>query len=549
MYENIGTMANEMLNNLDEIIFGNNDTVESGILYSTKEVQKLLFQLNSEPYGDGDTMDTFIVDYFPHYIGFEFFYESNLKFVEETLGNPYFNSIIGMVTQTFDMGYIFDSVRLGTFSIIPLFLDVYVIKINDQFFNSIDKIVEKLFLLGSIIFIIGFIAVSWLIVMILNVKKNIQFTYSLLSMIDPVYYQDMQNVMNLFYGKTSGSIQINQNIQRTFNEIESHVPECPLELNGDLYIVSISDQLIEMWNLNEEHVIGSHMKYILTFKDESIYNQLARQANGSITKAKPINHCASIIINDTKKEMNVDFTSYYVSRNKNIKLVLMFKDTLNMEKETISVEEMTERNNDIKTNMIPEKLRSKIDLNSDIKHFSSHYLFFTAIEIMSMKEYMNDHAANETRKYFKNFENKIIEACNSQENDICYLKKIGNVFIVGFNFVQQKANFYNPAQVACDFVKNMNSYALSNHYVIRSGAVTSKSASTILMDKNTFKFDIYSNKIKALLLLLKSGLKYDFIIPQKMKSFIPLSMQSNFNETEIVHANMKSERGYKFYYE
>lgn len=40
MYENIGTMANEMLNNLDEIIFGNNDTVESGILYSTKEVQK-----------------------------------------------------------------------------------------------------------------------------------------------------------------------------------------------------------------------------------------------------------------------------------------------------------------------------------------------------------------------------------------------------------------------------------------------------------------------------------------------------------------------------
>ena len=133
MYENIGTMANEMLNNLDEIIFGNNDTVESGILYSTKEVQKLLFQLNSEPYGDGDTMDTFIVDYFPHYIGFEFFYESNLKFVEETLGNPYFNSIIGMVTQTFDMGYIFDSVRLGTFSIIPLFLDVYVIKINDHF--------------------------------------------------------------------------------------------------------------------------------------------------------------------------------------------------------------------------------------------------------------------------------------------------------------------------------------------------------------------------------------------------------------------------------
>lgn len=167
--------------------------------------------------------------------------------------------------------------------------------------------------------------------MIINLKKVVQFSLSLLSMADPSYVHEMQNIMNLFYGQTSGTIQINQMIQRTYNEIESLVPECPLELDSQMKIMFISQKLIDLWELNEEQTIGSHLSLILSFTDETIFDEL-ENATGQKHSKEPKRYNTSIILNASKKVIDVSFTSLIVSNSKGTKLVLMFSNNLDSEK-------------------------------------------------------------------------------------------------------------------------------------------------------------------------------------------------------------------------
>ena len=138
--------------------------------------------------------------------------------------------------------------------------------------------------------------------------------------------------------------------------------------------------------------------------------------------------------------------------------------------------------------------------------------------------------------------------CNSKDRDSICLKKIGNIFIIGFNFIQQITNFYQSTQNACTFIRDINSFAISNNYEIRSCMASAKSATSLLISKSTLKFDVYSNKIKIMISLLKSAQKYELIIQPKMKDFISPEIISEIEEVEITQFNSDSEWGYKINY-
>lgn len=536
----------QMAGTLDQVIFGSTDYPQKGILFSTPEILELLTQVNGNPYGPNDTVTDLDLRLFPHFVGLELFYESNVKLVEKIISdaNYSFFSIKSLIDG--DIKSIFTSASLGTYSLVPLFLDVYIEKTEDLFNSSMDNINLILFMLGIGLFVLGILAIAWLNVMIMNVKKTVQFALSLLSMVDPIYVQEMQNVMNLFYGKTSGAVQTNQTLQRTFNEVESLVPERPLELNGQLLINSINDKLIEMWELDPEQIKGSHISLILTFNDKTVLNELTQQANGSSHPKQPRHYDTSITLNASKRVINVSFTSYYVPKSKETKLVLMFMSNLNPEEKGKNIDQIIQENNDIKIEAVPEAFRQKIDLQSDRTSFTSHYLVFNAIELLNFDEFASVHSAKETVSFFKKFEDKLKEMCNNSNIDATFLKKIGNTFIVGFNFIQQNTNYYKSAQDSYDFTKELNSFANANNYEMRSCSTFTKSATSMLLSKNTLKFDVYSDEIQSLLLMIKSSEKDKLLIPAKMRDFMPPNISSEAEEAEIIQYNKDSEWGYKF---
>ncbi|KAK8852747.1 hypothetical protein M9Y10_017737 [Tritrichomonas musculus] len=546
IYRGINYISMQMANTLDQVIFGSTDEPEKGILYSTPEVLDLLTQSNGNPYGDGDTIEELDIQKFPHFVGFELFYETNLKFVEAIISDPTFNSIYEfLVTQKFDLTTIFTSVKLGTFSLVPNFLEVYVHRTDELFNNSMDEINLILFLLGAGLFVVGILAIAWLNVMINNVKKTVQFSLSLLSMVDPNYVQEMQNVMNLFYGKTSGTVQTNQTLQRTFNEVESLVPECPLELNNQMHIVSINEKLIDMWELDPEQLTGTHISLILTFNDEDVLEKLIQQANGQSHPKEPRYYETSITLNASKKVINVSFTSHYVPKNKETKLVLMFGKTFDSEKNDLNIKEIEKKNNEIKILSVPEGLRNKIDVENDRNSFTSHYLIFAAVEILNMNEFALNHSPKEVRFYFKKFEGQIKEMCQNHNIDATYLKSVGNTFIVGFNFIQQNTNYYKSAQESYEFMKSLDSFANSNNYQIRTCLTSTKSATSLLLSQNTLKFDVYSEEIQAMMIMVKSGQKGQLLFPAKMKDFMPPNLSAEAEEAEIIQYNRESDWGYK----
>lgn len=544
IYRGISFISRQMSTTLDEVVFGSSDYPQKGILHSTKEILELLTKSNGNPYGLNDTITELDIRQFPHFVGLELFYESNYGIIEKVATNVSYNFLIhgGMS----DMLTVLTTSTLGTFSLVPLFLDVYVERTSELFNDSMDKINMILFLLGAGLFVLGVFAISCLIVMIINVKKTVQFALSMLSMVDPSYVQEMQNVMNLFYGKTSGTVQTNQTLQRTFNEVESLVPECPLELNSQMIINSINDKLIEMWELDPEQAKGSHISLILTFNDKSVLDQLTQQANGQKNPKEPRKYNTSITLNASKRVINTSFTSYYVPRSKETKLVLMFGSNLETEEKGKNIDQLTKENNEIKIESIPEGLRNKVDLDADRKSFTSHYLVFEAIELMNLNEfYDSNHSAKEVHSFYKNFENKVKEMCKNQNIDATYLKSIGSTFIIGFNFIQQNTNYYKSAQESFEFVKELNSFASANNYEIRCCSTSTKNATSLLISKNTLKFDVYSDEIQSLLLMLKSSEKDKLLFPAKMRDFMPPDISSEAEEVEIIQFNKESEWGYK----
>lgn len=246
-----------------------------------------------------------------------------------------------------------------------------------------------------------------------------------------------------------------------------------------------------------------------------------------------------------KKIINVSFTSYYVPKSKGTKLVLMFGSNLNLEEKDKNIDQIVNENNEIIIEAVPEAFRQKIDLQSDRVSFTSHYLVFVAIEILNINDFASNHSANETLSFYKNIENQINEMCQNKNIDATFIKKIGNTFIIGFNFIQQITNYYKSAQESFDFVKELNSFANTNNYEIRSCATFTKSATSMLISKNTLKFDVYSDEIQNLLSMIKSSEIDKLLIPAKMRDFIPPNISSNAEEAEIIQYNRDSEWGYK----
>ena len=137
----------------------------------------------------------------------------------------------------------------------------------------------------------------------------------------------------------------------------------------------------------------------------------------------------------------------------------MFGDNFAERRNSVSIDEMKKENMKMKIQSIPNNIRDKFDLENGKNSFTSNYLIFCAIKITNFNEYLRNHSSLETKLFIKQFENQIIDICENDHNiDATYLKKIGNIFLIGFNFIRQTTNFFKPAEESYYFIKKINSF-------------------------------------------------------------------------------------------
>ncbi|OHT11504.1 hypothetical protein TRFO_19047 [Tritrichomonas foetus] len=530
--ELVESIYGKMSKKINTFLFGADDDYKSGSLSASHSMANALLESKGDPFSP-DLEESEQWRLFPNLMGVEILNQMNMKMQKRIMSSASYS-----ISSDLSEAWTIYDLAIGV--IIPTLIDKILYESSDLFYDKMSNTYMLLYIVGAVLFIVGILSITWFLIILFQVKETVKFVLSSLSMIDTKYVQEMQNVMNLFYGKTHGSVPLNQNLQKAYAEVESLIPENSIELNNHLQIVNIDKRLIEEWKLDSEHVLGNNLDSLIEFENVSILKELYSQALGQDKLNKIHNYYSKATIQSINLNRNMVFTSIYVPGDRETKLIIIIGNSSGSFVMKKMVEELQNANDAIKYEFIPSKIHSKFDFNAKKNRFTSNYVIFAAFEILNIDNNI-EFDVKQKREYFKSFVKKIKELCTSEKNDAVLAKVTGSTIIVCMNMIRQNPNYYKPAILTYEFIKDVFHFSKSNGYQIRVSAITSKSLVTILTSKETLKFDMYSKSIQPLLSMLHHAQKDQILFPPKMKDYLPTEIALKAEEFEIVNHNKESE--------
>ncbi|OHS96413.1 hypothetical protein TRFO_37458 [Tritrichomonas foetus] len=420
-----------------------------------------------------------------------------------------------------------------------------LLNMNEQYLDvRIQRTAAIILGVSIVVFLIGVLSVSFLFYYIFQLFINMRFVFSTLAMVDYQYISGMPNIMNLFFGISSGRIENNHSIQITLNEITNLIPEAAIELDSELHVVNVNTVMAESWKLNLENIKSTHISVFMEFLDPKIYDMLYRQASGllhiaSIRNNKPILVNTKVYLKSTNNIIDVHFKSIYFHHTVNTKLVWFFSSVEESNNKESLIDENVNLSNEIKNCIIPERLKGKLSFGDTKRKFTSRYVLLIAINVMNFSKYLENHSPQESLAYFTKFEAFIDELCQNESKDIIKMKRIGASILICLNMNKQLSNYYGSSSEALKFLKSVFSFANDNGYDIRCGMDVSKTTVTALISNNILQFDLFSKSLHKLLMFTRNGLKDNVVVGPKMIDLLPSTITNNASSMQIIDENQK----------
>ena len=413
--------------------------------------------------------------------------------------------------------------------------------------TSLTQIETYLVLISVLMLIIGSMTISLVIYKLLQVQNSVRFVLSSLSMIDHRLIQDMPSIMNLFNGKVTKIAENNRTLQLAYETVDRIIQEPVIQLDIDLSIISINNAFAKSWKIEPEMYLGTPLESFMNFEDKKILSSIFKQAESEINKQAldKLTFETKITLKATSEERNIIFTSIKFHNEKGFsstrtRVILFFHKTSDRAKNLATINDLSNANNEIKNTIIPEQIRHRINVSTHKLKFMPRHIVIVSIDIINFNEYCNNHQPTESKNFFKKLQNFLDKQCNLEKRDAIKLKVIGTTTIIVFNLGVQISNYYSAVFDALALVKEVAAFSRDNGYQTRYSMVIGKKSIIKLSTNGILRLDMYTRKIKEVLILLSKSTDGNLLLGPKALDIIPEEIKKDgkkikyFNETKKV---------------
>ncbi|OHT05490.1 hypothetical protein TRFO_26761 [Tritrichomonas foetus] len=414
---------------------------------------------------------------------------------------------------------------------------------------TLKKVELFLGLISALMLIIGALTISLVIYKLYQVRLAVRFALSSLSMIDHHVIQDMPSIMNLFSGKVTRVFESNRTLQSTYVTVDEVIPESVLQLDTTLSIVTMNNEFAKQLGIEPEMFVGTHIDSLLSFSDKKIISTIQKQAESecSITDDDELTFEAEMTIKPTKQKSMVNFTSIRFNRvienasSSQTRIILFFKKSNDRAQNIQNIEGMLNSMTEMKSSVIPEKLRNRINITTNKTRFMPRYIVALSVNIINYNDFCSKHTPKESKVYFRKFQNFIKEQASLDGKDIVVLKVIGTTVIIGFNLDVQIANYYSAVYDAIGLVKTIHEFSHQEGYETRFSIVLIKKSVLKLSTRGTFRLDLYTKKVRLMMKLLFKGTKDTLMLGPKVKDLLPEEIKTELKPVKFIDENKKAK--------
>lgn len=489
---------------IDILMFGTSQLPEIGLLsINSMDLHRILF----DPHGSWiDQALTFArLNAMPHYLAFEILSEFFTLLEKDVLVDTYQIDIYDSEFWSF--------LRFATNNLKNDFIEPINDISDNKFYSTMSTTKAMINVCTLFLLFLTLITFSALMYQLVSIRKTVHFTLSSLSMIEYEYIQEMNNILDLFSGVSSGVVNSVETLNDSMMKMVDVIQESIIELNADLHIVDANSKMADWLNLKIYQIVGSRLNSIIQFPDKSIERTINQffsspDNNGIQTFDSEIK-LVQKNINERKRFDIIHF------RNNNQNTVLLFfktsTDTTSMRNE---IADLNTKIADMEKATLPSHVLKV--MSNHKSQFNAHYVTIIAIEVLGMKEYLLRHSSAESKKYFNDFTQKIDKLCDT--GDRIRVMNMSGITIVAFNLIKQIPNYFSATKEAIAFINEIHDFSNKNNYTTRFSAILSKSA---IVKRNGIGISFYAKKLRMLITMLHQTDESCLSFSSKLNELLP----------------------------
>ncbi|OHT06840.1 hypothetical protein TRFO_25090 [Tritrichomonas foetus] len=376
--------------------------------------------------------------------------------------------------------------------------------IAESFAQTLNSIVDQSYLIAAGLFFIGMIITGFQYQNLKKVLDTIRFCVSLLSIVDSVYIENANAIMNIFGGVFHGSLA-SASEKAMKDMCKDLIPEA----------VMIVDE-----------------KYRVLYANNSMKLKYG-YAMGSILKDDISSHLIEFQNGEEFKFGEKEAIQIFHSENNEILIMIHEEKPINFTLK--KTENILSTVNEIKCEIVPKELHRKMNFISKNIVLHSNNIVILALEMLGFSSYVAE-KGNDLISFYKAYDKKLHSIAGSC-NDAAIVKQFGMTHFVCFNIDRQITNTYDIGEDIVHFLCAVHQHAKEENLKIRYAMIYTRFIQSGLR-KFDGKFHVFSNRMnRAHILCMRSSPGF-LLLPSEALEILPSYVSKVATEVEIMLKQM-----------